>query len=241
MQTVGWKIILIIALFISFIFFSITVVESLQSRDIPIHSGQVSPQKQQLPPLSNEIRFYPSLPARLPDLSEGYLFNQERKIQSAETLEDMATDDTISIDVEEVRYAGSLISGSTRKGLIRYPVATMPINRGVRSRVTAARKAPSAKWSSRVVEEGETVSGYQVVSISPEVLVFEKGGSQFEKKLYTPDKERVAFTPPMNRSRTAPKTAVSKTNRSYQPGTKPRPGSTSSVRTPVTKRSTVRR
>ncbi|MBU4262891.1 MAG: hypothetical protein KKC76_13630 [Proteobacteria bacterium] len=242
MQTVVWKIILSIALFLSFIFFSFTIVESLQNRDLSFQPGAANRQKEHsLPPLAKEIRFYPSLPARLPDLSEGYLFNQERKIQSAETQEDMAGDDTISIDVDEARYAGSLISGNMRKGLIRYPVATMPINRGARARVTNARRPPSAKWSSRIVEEGETVSGYLVVSISPGALVFEKGGSQFEKKLYTPDKERVAFTPPMNRSRPAPKTAVRKTKRSYEPGTKAGSTNSTRVRTPITKRSTVRR
>jgi hypothetical protein len=245
MQTVVWKIILSIALFLSFIFFSFTIVESLQNRDLSFQPGAANRQKEHsLPPLAKEIRFYPSLPARLPDLSEGYLFNQERKLQTAETQEDMAGDDSSAIDVDEVRYDGSLISGSMRKGLIRYPVAAMPINRVARAqvRVTTARRVPSAKWSSRVVEEGETVSGYLVVSISPETLVFEKGGAQLEKKLYSPDKERVVFIPPMNRSRPVQKTAVRKTNRSYPPGTKPRPGSTSSrVRTPVTKRTTVRR
>lgn len=239
MQTVGWKIILIIALFISFLFFSFTVVESLQNRTLSFQSVPESRKKQHSHPLlTKEIRFYPSVPAKLPDLNEGYLFNQERQLKPPETIESAAVDDPLDIDMDEVRYAGSLINGSTRKGLIRYQAVRTQIKRG--ARVAIAKRPTAEKWSSKVVEEGENVSGYRVVSISPEAIVFEKGGSQLEKKLYTPDKERIAFTPPMNRSKPVKKTTVRKTTKKYPPATSARSSSTNRVKTPITKRSTVR-
>jgi hypothetical protein len=239
MQTVVWKIILIIVLFISLIFFSFTVVESLQNRTLSFQSGPESRKKERpVPPPAKKIRFYPSVPAKLPDLNEGYLFNQERQLKLPETIEGTAADDPPAIDMDEVRYAGSLINGSTRKGLIRYPVVRTQMKRG--ARVTVGKQATVQKWSSKVVEEGETVSGYRVVSISPQAIVFEQGDRQLEKKLYTPDKKRIAFTPPMNRSKPVKKTAVRKTTKKYPPVTSGRPSSTNRVKTPITARSTVR-
>jgi len=244
MQTVGWKIILSIALFISFIFLSFTVVESLQNRTLSLQPGPENRKKElSHSSLAKEIRFYPSVPVKLPDLTEGYLFNQERRLKSLENIEDAAADDPLDIDIDEVRYAGSLINGSTRKGLIRYQEVREAVRTQIRrgARVSMANKRPTAqKWSSKVVEEGETVSGYRVVSISPEAIVFEKGGSQLEKKLYAPDKERMAFTPPMNKSKPVKKTAVRKTTKGAPPRTRTVSSSTNRVRTPVTTRSTSR-
>lgn len=237
MQTFVWKIILIIALFISFIFFSFTVVASLQDRTLSFQPGPESGKKEHSPPSpAKDIRFYPAVPARLPDLTEGYLFNRERQLNPPENVDDTAAAGPLAIDMDEVRYAGSLINGSTRKGLIRYPEPVTPVNRGYRTRVTIAKRAVARKWSSRIVEEGETVSGYLVVSISPQAIVFEQGGSQIEKELYAPDKVRTAFTPPVNRSVPAKVTAV----RSSTQRTSVRTGSTTRVRTPITTRATGR-
>ncbi|MCJ7602790.1 MAG: hypothetical protein MUO63_14995, partial [Desulfobulbaceae bacterium] len=215
------------------------VVESLQNRTLSFQSGPESRKKEHSHPLPvKEIRFYPSVPDKLPDLNEGYLFNQERQLKLPETIEGAAADDTLAIDMDEVRYAGSVISGSTRKGLIRYPVVRTPMKRGARAII--AKRATAEKWSSKVVEEGETVSGYRVVSISPQAIVFEQGDRQLEKKLYTPDKERIAFTPPMNRSKPVKKRAARKTTKKYPPATSARSSSTNRVKRPITTRSTVR-
>jgi hypothetical protein len=238
MQTVYWKIILIIALFISFLFFSFTAVEGLRDRTISFQPKTRSRvQAQPLPPSAKAIRLYPSLPANLPDLNEGYLFNQERNLKLPETGAGLATDEFV-IDMDEVLYDGSLISGSSRKALIRYPTIGSQMMR--RSMGTLPKKVMAEKWSSRVVEEGDTVSGYRVVSISPQAIVFEKDDGQVEKNLYTPDKDRAAFIPPMNRSVPPAKKTFRKTTKSLPGVTKSRAINPGGKQMPVRNRATAR-
>lgn len=238
MQTVDWKIILIIALFVSFLFFSFTAVEGLRDRTISFQSKTQS-RTQEPPPLpAKAIRLYPSLPADLPDLNEGYLFNQERNLKPLETGAGMTAEDEFAIDMDEVHYDGSLIIGSARKALIRYPTLSSPMMR--RTMGTLPARAIAEKWSSRVVEEGDTVSGYRVVSISPQGIVFEKDDDQVEKNLYSPAKDRTAFIPPMNRPVPPAKKAFRKITKSAPGAIKTRAINPVKKQMPVRNRATAR-
>jgi hypothetical protein len=239
MQTVDWKIILIIALFVSFLFFSFTAVKGLRDRTISFQpKTQSRVQAQPLPPPAKAIRLYPSLPANLPDLNEGYLFNQERNLKPPETGAGVTTENEFAIDMDEVLYDGSLIIGSARKALIRYP--TIGSQMTGRRMGTLPKRVMAEKWSSRVVEEGDTFSGYRVVSISPQAIVFEKDDGQVEKNLYTPDKDRAAFIPPMNRSAPPAEKAFRKSTKSSPGAIKTRAINPVKKQMPVRNRATAR-
>ncbi|MEN8134916.1 MAG: hypothetical protein ABFS18_05200 [Thermodesulfobacteriota bacterium] len=146
-------------------------------------------------PVFPKAVLYPPVPAVLPELYEGYLFNSER------IFEEVATGTTRggngAVDLAEVIYAGSLIAGEIYKGLITYqekgPVArraAKPARRGARTRKTAAKTVAKHKQ----LERGEKFSGYLVEKIEKDRIVFRKGDEVVEKFLYDPNKDRAAFS-----------------------------------------------
>lgn len=150
-----------------------------------------------------KVDFYPPVPAALPDLYEGYLFNQDRFLaEPGETVAEQSDDTGEDIDLGDVTYVGSLIMGSTRQGIITYPdpettVTKRRVTRG-RSRISkraAALKARRGKTRrlSRQVNVGDNFSGYEIDMIQPDQIVFVRDEERVEIDLYDPDKDRIVL------------------------------------------------
>jgi hypothetical protein len=140
--------------------------------------------------------FYPSVPTTLPNLNEGYLFNQKRNLedpskkngkQSAEKKE--------KIEFDQLRYNGSLIIGNVAKALISYPEPKkVPTKKGKlpRRRTTKNNKRSLGMETVRkTLEAGDILGSYRVKDIQPEKIVFQRGDKQIEKMLYDPEKKRI--------------------------------------------------
>lgn len=148
----------------------------------------------------------PVVPATLPDLKTGYLFNPERMLAGAEAVP--PADDTeaagdellpaIAASIGEVTYTGSIIADAFSRAIIVYPAApkaaavAQPASRSSRS------KPPSTAGGAEEhaqLEVGDMLDGYAVAEILPDKLVFTKGDETVEKLLHDPDKKRQAPAP----------------------------------------------
>ncbi len=161
-------------------------------------------------PQEKSVPFYPPVPTVLPDLNLGYLFNAERFLpgekDSAASAEEAGEAGTeVTVDIETVFYAGSIIAGDVRKGLIVYPALAgpaTPVKKG--EPVAAASSQKPRKYAQ--LAPGDTVSGYSVVAVEADRLVLQKGEETIEKLLNDPKKERIA-PPPPPKPQAAPKPA----------------------------------
>lgn len=142
-----------------------------------------------------EMDLYPPVPEMMPDLNDGYIFNQERQFEE----DDFAAAGAgggrpgATIDLNEVVYAGSLIVGNIRKALITYqetaPVKKRVVNRrkGGQARKSSAKKT----FRHKQLDLGEDFMGYKVAKIETGRIVFERGSEKIEKFLYDGGKDRV--------------------------------------------------
>lgn len=144
-------------------------------------------------PVPPMVVFYPPVPAVLPDLNEGYLFNSERSFTEVDVgLPGTARN---AVDMSEVSYVGSLIVGDLHKGLIIYQ-EKIPVRR--RTSPTSRRAARQRKPVARTVAKhkqlvlGEKFMGYIVEKIEKDRIVFKNGDEVVEKFLYDQNKKRVA-------------------------------------------------
>ena len=165
-------------------------------------------------PAPPEAVLYPPVPAVLPDLYDGYLFNSERIFE--EVALDSPRGGSGTVDLAEVTYAGSLIVGEIYRGLIVYqeksPVArrsATPSRRGARTRRTAAKVVSKYKQ----LERGAQFMGYLVAEIEKDRIVFRKGDEVIEKFLYDPSKDRAglgsaAKSQAVKASRAVPRTSA---------------------------------
>jgi len=144
------------------------------------------------------IDFYPPVPDVVPDLYDGYLFVEERKLEEDDfgpfgdtpaVVPDIAPD----IDMEGVAYSGSVIIGEMRKALITYKEKSQPQPRRVgRGRAVPNKARASAEvLQYKQLELGEVFKGYMVAGIEEDRIVFEKGGEKVEKFLFDQNKKRV--------------------------------------------------
>ncbi len=142
-------------------------------------------------PTFPEAVLYPPVPAVLPDLNDGYLFNSERKFEAVAV--DTAGGGNGAVDLDEVTYAGSLIVGEIYKALITYqeksPVARSPASTA-RQAARTRRAAPKVVSKYKQLEQGAMFMGYLVEKIEKDRIVFSKGDEVVEKFLYDPDKDR---------------------------------------------------
>jgi len=211
------KLIAVIALSLSLLFLVKESFVALRSDNTPAPPASTARQaRHQTPyPAEKNVIFYPAVPVALPDLNKGYLFNEERTIEGAsgetENNTEEATND-LSVDMDTVFYAGSIIIGDMRKGLVMYPQAKMsvPIRR------TTTKQAPAQPKERNYAQlgVGDGFSGYKVVAVEPDHIVFQKGADTIEKTLNDPKKTRIAAPPPPRQEKGKTPTAVtSKTNR----------------------------
>ena len=145
------------------------------------------------------------VPQPLPDLHKGYLFNAERAlvIEEAAELEPDGKDgtDETDIDFDTVSYAGSIITGDLRKAIVTYSVAPPSRNRSrsaaIRSRNTRTARAAASQNKHAQLVLGDTFSGYKVVDIKAEKIIFQRDEEQIEKLLHDPAKQRLIVPSPL--------------------------------------------
>lgn len=162
-------------------------------------------------PLPQVKRLQPVVPAALPDLKQGYLFNQERTLADAKLPppvgeESAVGGDTLGLGVtiDQVTYVGSIITEATSRAIIVYSaaakpaarVAGLPPARFPRFRPPPAATSPPGAEEHARLELGDMLDGYEVAEILPDKLIFTKGGETVEKLLFDPDKKRQAPPPP---------------------------------------------
>ena len=140
--------------------------------------------------------FYPKVPASLPDLRDGYLFNEERMLaleEEGQEEEDLTGQhEEIKVNMDDVMYVGSLIRGDVRKGLVSYPAQ----RKKIKSLDKLKRTTKKTLWSPKNRDYarllvGESFSDYKVVEVEADRIKFEKGGKTVIKLLNDPDKERI--------------------------------------------------
>jgi hypothetical protein len=130
--------------------------------------------------------FYPPVPAELPDLNSGYIFNEARllAVEPKEEIKDAG----LMIAMADVFYIGSVISNDKRVGVIGYqePASDLQQDSG---RPKPGRQAALVDKHAQLAP-GEIFSGYLVVDILPEKIIFEKDGIQVEKSIMKANKVR---------------------------------------------------
>lgn len=145
-----------------------------------------------------KLNLQPTAPMVMPDLKQGYLFNEDRLIESeadklAEDAEDHGNDLGISADVDQLTYSGSIIGDTFSQALVSFP----PGKEAVKPQRSGSRRQRVSKSSAEEtarLKVGDVLSGYLVAEISPDKLVLKKGDEVLEKFMYDPNKKRVAPT-----------------------------------------------
>ena len=138
----------------------------------------------------------PTVPAVMPDLKSGYIFNEERLIESeavknARALASAGNDLGIKADIAQLTYSGSIIGDTFRQALVSFPPGKKSAA-PQKSRTRQQRTSRSAALETAQLKVGDVLSGYQVAEISADKITFKKGDEVLEKFLYDPDKTRVA-------------------------------------------------
>ncbi|MBI5557599.1 MAG: hypothetical protein HY885_08170 [Deltaproteobacteria bacterium] len=201
------KIILSIAMVLSLLFLVKESIISLRT-DItpepPASEEKQAKTQQSAQQPEKTVAFYPTVPNPLPDLSKGYVFNEERHLEGAagpESEDDAEENSTgPSVDMETVFYAGSIIVGDMRKGLITFPpppAAAPPASekKTGKDKDKQAAAQPKARGYAQLAV-GDSFSGYTVSAVEADRIVFQKGSDTVEKMLNDPKKARIAPPPP---------------------------------------------
>lgn len=221
------KLIAAIILSLSFIFLLKEGFISLRPGNLP--SPPAADVKKQAKPqgayqADKSVSFYPAVPPALPDLNKGYLFNEERTLEgavdAAGTEEGDEAAESLVVDMETVFYAGSIIIGDVRKGLVTFPAAATPVRKTARPQKGGAAPAPPSVPKQRNYAQlvaGESFSGYKVLAVEADRIIFQKGEETVEKLLNDPKKSRIAAPAPQppaqQKQKAAPPAATTKTNR----------------------------
>lgn len=185
------RIAVIISLLLSLAFMAKAIVSGLQENGKQTLAVQEreAPKPHPLPPVKLQ-NYYPPVLKNPPDLKKGYVFNESRSLVKEELTDaETVADKGPKVKLEDVSYSGSIKTDKFLKALISYPAPK-------EDRTPEAGAPPAARGSASILshkqlEVGEVFSGYKVVSIEPEKLVFEKGGKKTEKFLFDPKKERL--------------------------------------------------
>lgn len=141
------------------------------------------------------VSLQPVVPAMMPDLKPGYLFNEERTIVEEAVVnqepEFNGNDLGIDADIEQLTYSGSIIGDTFSTAVVMFPPAKkVSAPRNARGRRLNASSTSSEE--SIQVNVGDVLSGYQIAEISPDKIVLKKGAEVVEKFLYDSNKKRVA-------------------------------------------------
>jgi hypothetical protein len=196
-----------IALCLSLLLIVKGIVTTFESSPLPEEkAGEI--QKGKVYKGSRPITLYPPVPAKLPDLDRGYLFNEERNLGGG--VKAGGDNSDISVNIDDVVYEGSLIIGDVRKAIISYPsirkaIISYPSKPGGTARRSSrSGRVPTKDREHVRVSENETISGYKVVEILPEKITFEKGSERTEKLLFDSLKQREIAGRPTKPAGTTP-------------------------------------
>jgi len=228
---INMRFLVIIGLFLSFVVLARGALQSWEKIEIP--TMPVVGEKKKAGPVveRQSLALNPRVPDLLPDLKQGYLFNEERQLSEntgeEESVAENAPEATSTlVNMETLTYVGSIIIGDVRKGLVSFSVAEPKTSNtpGPRVRPVSRVSREAQKYAS--LKEQEPFYDFRVARILPEKIVFAKGDSTVEKLLYDPEKERVSSPMPVRRGGPIPVqgTAVPQPVRSAQ--TIPQPEAT---------------
>jgi hypothetical protein len=182
------RIALISGLLISFFLLVRTIAGTWQEEVVPVMpvSDQASPATMSE---NRRLVFYPRVPAELPDLNLGYLFNEARLLVVEPKNDKKDAEPMIAI--ADVSYIGSVISSDRRVGIIGYQEQGASIGLQQSSgRTRPGGQAAAAVDKHAHLAPGENFSGYLVVDVLPEKIVFEKDGIKIEKSIVKVNKDR---------------------------------------------------
>jgi hypothetical protein len=182
------RLIIIVLLALGILAQALAMVSTLQD-DPLLKTKQTANKKSGKQPVAKGkmSAFYPRPPARLPDLNEGYIFNAQRSLAGTGNI---GKEQRLQqVDINNVQYSGSLITGTTTKALLSYTLKSTPSRRTPRT--------GTQKQGHLQVTVGDTVDGYKITKIFPEKIVFSKGNDKIEKHLYDQNKKRVAPKQPV--------------------------------------------
>ncbi|MCK9294772.1 MAG: hypothetical protein M0P70_06775 [Desulfobulbaceae bacterium] len=214
------KLIAAIALSLSLIFLVKESIVALRAGDRltpPASEERQVAKPQTAYPAEKNVIFYPPVPITLPDFDKGYLFNEERMIEGAAGGNEVGQEEegaaaALSVDMDTVFYAGSIIIGEVRKGLVTYPAPqAAALNRKVTARQAAPPPARERNYAQLAV--GENFSGYEVIEVEPNRIVFQKGADTIEKMLNDPKKTRIDAPPLPKEPAKTPTAATAQTKR----------------------------
>lgn len=232
-----YKRIALVIFAISLLFLVREGVQSWRIEDKHIPSVK-KPEKAVLPSgiPQEKVSFYPQVPAKLPDLNEGYLFNEERSLISDEDAIAAENGDSgknlYPIDMDKVFYAGSIIIGERRKGLVSFDDPTYNLKKKDKKKDTKGKtKVKSAKKTQHTqLQVNDKLGAYTVTAVEADRIIFEKGGKSIEKMLYDSNKTRIK--PPARKKVVRKKKAPTKsTSRKVKLGTKAQQKSTTRSKT----------
>jgi len=182
-----------------------------------------------------QVSFYPQVPKKLPDLNKGYIFNEERFLASAdpegkeEQVEELT--DGVKLDMDQLFYAGSIIIGDNRKGLVSY--VDLQAKRAKKKTTSKTKKSSSSKKKYAQLKINDQLGGYTVTEVESDHITFERGGKSIEKSLH--DSSKVRIKPAARKkvvSRKKRSTSSKKKVSLGAPGAKKRTVTSRSVRTP---------
>ena len=229
------RIVTMTGLLISLVFLVNGAIQTWQEESVP-EQKIVARAKVSSEAVTGKVRFYPDPPVLLPNVRDGYLFNEERTLveEAEEGADEKESAALVSVNMEELFYTGSIIVGEMRKGLISYTIidASKPAVSSRRTALQRVRKRASSQATKKIalIDEGSDFHGYTVASVLPEKIVFIRGEEEIEKFLHDPAKKRMA--PPPSRTKKSVPSSAGKRG-----GTRPLPPG---VRTATQTRSATR-
>jgi len=199
-----------IALLVISLLFLLKALGGGPSGFVPVFEESIAVKPEKTVALKMDL--YPPVPEKMPDLNDGYIFNQDRQFEEEAFTVAGAGGRGMggSIDLNEVVYAGSLIVGNVRKALITYqeaiPARQRVANRRKRGQARKSRVQKQKAYKHKQLDPGEDFMGYKVAKVEVDRIVFERGSEKIEKFLYDGSKDRVVVQSAVRTG--APKTSA---------------------------------
>lgn len=190
----------IIALLFSFLVLAKGALHSWEKIQIPAMVDSGAKMRAGAGAERQPLALNPQVPPLLPDLRQGYLFNEQRQLAEDSGEEGKNADESqelasTQVNLDTLNYTGSLIVGNTRKGLVSFSILQPEQSERSPGRIRSISREQKSNTETAIVSENEEFYDLRVASIQPDKIVFTKSGSTIEKMLYAPDKKRVAPPP----------------------------------------------
>lgn len=198
-----WKLLIIVTLGFTLLFQINEIFALLQSDPIQQFSSIDNVKRSNKAKKSlagkrlKNIQFYPVSPNVLPNLRQGYLFNEERSLLKKRK----KTTPVNSVKIDNVFYAGSIIANNKKVALVFYEKQKKLKNKY--GRPVRKRTKPSGNnFIYKKLNVSDSIGGYTVAQILPDRLILENDNSKLEKLLNEEDKPEIRRPPKTVRKRT---------------------------------------